>query len=177
MPKMTETIVELGKRMTNRSGELTDLHPELGSYDIKAAMKVMGKAADDLDDFVTRTKLEMPLFSDALSTAMHSFGRATSLSLEFGRTEPAVLVAIYKSSVQLRTTISDSKDGLMRLRGILATHPRVTSVYNKAKRRALAAMDELAQAFDLGAERIKELETTLAEVIRRLGGDDLDVNA
>ena len=168
--RMTATTEEIGERMNQRAAEVTALNPESGSYDIKAAKRITARAAADLDEYVARTDADTPIFADSIATAMESFGRAASLSVDVDGGEAEDLGPMICTLASLADTFAESKDSLQSFRDSVAQMPRMTSVLNKSKRRALVAIDALIREFNVGVTRMQDLRAILQEV----SGDGLD---
>ena len=170
--RMTGAIKELGEKTTQRTQELQDLHPERGSYDIKAAKRISARAAADLTEYSARTEVDIPIFAEALATAMASLGRAASISIEFDRRNVGGLQGLFGQARSLRETLTLTSSNLHSFRDSIEGMPRITSDFNKAKRRALSTMASLLREFETGVSHVGELEESLDQIIQRFGGRD-----
>ena len=165
--RMTAALKEIGEKMSQRTQEIHELHPERGSYDVKAAKRIGARAAGDLSEYAARTEVDVPIFADALATAMASLGRAASISIEFDRRDTGDLQVLLENARSLRQSLIGAANNLQSFRDSVGGMPRVTSALNKAKRMALATMAALLREFEIGISHVSELEQSLQEIIVR----------
>ena len=165
--RMTAAIEEVGQKIAQRAKEIADLHPELGSYDVKAAKRIAGRAAADLTEYVARTEVDIPIFAEALATAMGSLGRAASISMEFDPRNTRDLEDLLANARSLRNGLTQARAQLHSFRESIARMPRVTSALNKARRTALLTMTSLLREFDVGTSHVSELEQSLQQIIQQ----------
>jgi len=165
--RMTAAIKELGERIAQRAHEFQELHPERGSYDVKAAKRIAARAAADLTEYSARTEVDIPIFAEALAAAMASLGRAASISIEFDRRDVSDLRDLFGQARSLRETLTQTSSNLHSFSDSIAATPRVTSELNKAKRRALSTMASLLREFETGGSHVGELEESLGQIIQR----------
>jgi hypothetical protein len=170
--RMTAAVEEIGEKMVQRTKEIEDLHPELGSYDVKAAKRIAARAAADLNEYVARTEVDIPIFAEAFATAIGSLGRAASISMEFDRRDTEDLEDLLGNAQSLRQVMTQSSAQLHSFRDSIAGMPRVTSALNRAKRAALSTMDSLLREFDVGTAHVSEVEQSLQQIIQRFQGRD-----
>jgi len=170
--RMTAAMKELGERITQRTQEFQELHAERGSYDVKAAKRIAARAAADLTEYSARTEVEIPIFAEALASAMASLGRAASISMEFDRRNASDLQDLFGQARSLRETLTQTSGNLHSFRDSIAGTPRVTSELNKAKRRALSTMASLLGEFEIGVSHVGELEESLEQIIQRFSDRD-----
>jgi hypothetical protein len=170
--RMTTAIRELGERIAQRTEEFQELHPERGSYDVKSAKRISARAAADLTEYSARTELDIPIFADALAAAMASLGRAATVSMEFDRPNVSDLRDLLGQSRSLRDTLAETNRNLGSFRDSIAGTPRVTSDFNRAKRRALSTMASLLREFEVGVSHVGELEESLERIIQRFNDRD-----
>lgn len=116
--RMTAAIGEIGEKMAQRTKEIRNLHPERGSYDVKAAKKIAARAAVDLTEYVARTEVDIPIFAEALATAMGSLGRAASISMEFDRRNTEDLEGLLENARSLRHVLTESRAALESFRAL-----------------------------------------------------------
>jgi ABC-type transporter Mla subunit MlaD len=170
--RMTAAITELGQKTSQRAQEIQDLHPERGSYDVKAAKRISARSAADLTEYSVRTEIDIPIFAEALASAMASLGRAASISMEFSRRDVSDLQGLLEQARSLRETLTQTRDNLHSFRDSIAGLPRVTSELNKAKRRALSTMASLLREFDTGVSHVGELIRSLEQIINLASATD-----
>lgn len=165
--RMTAAIEDVGHKIAQRAKEIEDLHPERGSYDVKAAKRIAGGAAADLNEYVARTEIDIPVFAAALATAMGSLGRAASISMEFNPQNTRDLEDLLVNAKSLSNGLAQTRDQLHSFRESIAEVPRVTSALNKAKRAALVTMASLLREFDVATSHVSELEQSLQQIIEQ----------
>jgi hypothetical protein len=166
--RIASATEDLGNKMTQQSADMNALPRDVnGSVDRKIAKKYIARAASDMDKFSDRLEAELPLFNDAMNTGMNAFIRTVEMSAEIDRGQDDVdqgreaLTAI----VELQGTLETSRDFQVSFRESIASLPRMTSVLNRSKRRALTAVDRFIAEFDGAQTLLAEAEKTVREFI------------
>lgn len=173
LTRMTEAVQDLGQRFQTRIVEADDIQTASGSPNLKAAKRVAENAAQDLQDFVSRMNVEIPLFSESFSTAMNSFGRAAALTTDFRSDNSVHLRNALDNVISFRSGMIQSRDQIRDFRGRISAFPRMTTAFNRARRETLATLDTLLQVLDTGDRQSIEVETLLSELIKQYEGGSL----
>ncbi|MDP8208076.1 MAG: DUF4062 domain-containing protein [Candidatus Electryonea clarkiae] len=165
--RMASVTKELGEKSSERAEEMNSLVTPSGSPNRKAAKRVAMKAANDLEGFVMRMNDEIPRYSNSFTTAMNSFGRAATLTTDFGIDNSDDLQEVFDSVEDLRSAINKTHSQIQTLRGIVADLPRMTTVFNRARRIATATLDTLLDELTGSNRQAKDVEDLLSELIEQ----------
>lgn len=139
--RMSDATNELSEKFTQLTAEANDI--AASGPDMKAAKRVSNKAADDLEVFVKRMSVEIVEFNKQSSRAMDTFGNIAMMA-ESDLDEAPEDIAIARRSMQEYTSaISTSADSLTGFRETIFKLPRMTNAFNRARKRAVAVMDDL----------------------------------
>ncbi len=152
-----QTTEELGTKM----GEHTEAIGALGRDASTSAKKgAINAAAQDLDTFSVSINRERAEFEAEFLGALTAFARALALresdaEMEGDEEEKEKL---RNSFSELRVSMSQSSDSLSEMRDIIASHPRLTTRYNRARKRGVEALDLLLAALSVSLSKLAELE-------------------
>lgn len=164
---------EIGKKMRDRTAEMDALPRDpQGNANRKNAKRLIGKAASDMKQYTTRIEAELPMFRDAMNTGINSFIKAATMSVDITTTEEDLQQAkeALDAVIELRGTLTSSKDSMSGFREIVAALPRMTTELNRAKRGVTNTLDKLLAEFANGETLLIESE----KVIRDLIGESID---
>lgn len=163
--RMADATTDLGKKFDQRTDEITQVSSN--GTNIKAAKRVSNKAADDLEVFVKRLSVEIPEFNKQSSYAMETFGNIAMLAeSDFG--EDLDEVEAMRSSLQTyRSTTYSSSESLSVFRQTIANLPRMTTNFNRARKRAVAIMEDLLNQLRIAADQSQDVEELLDRLIAK----------
>ena len=162
--RMAESIATLGGKTAQRVSELNALR-DAGSVDHVAVKRITTRAAEHLDEFVACSNADNPIFIEALRSFLEAFSRAASVSLDFTPGDSSHLKTPLEQLGTLRGIIRSTRAPLQSLRDTMAAVPRMTTVYNKAKRRAVAAMDITLAHFAEADDAFENAESTISGLL------------
>lgn len=165
LTSMSEATRKLGEKFQERAEEANKLSTPGGSPNLKAAKRVTANAARDLEDFVTRMNVEIPLYSDSFTTAMDSFGRAAALTSDFGIDNSDDLQDARNNVAGFRSAMTESHGQIQDFRGVIEGLPRMTTVFNRARRNAIATLDKLLDELNASNRQASDVENLLSELI------------
>ncbi len=168
LTRMTEATQELIEKFQERTEEANKLSTSGGSPSLKNAKRVAANAARDLEDFVKRMEVEIPLYSNSFFTAMDSFGRAATLSSDFGIDNSDDLQDALNTVTGLRTATTESYSQIRGLRGVIEGLPRMTTVFNRGRRNTIATLENLLYELNGTNHQARDVETLLSELIEQI---------
>lgn len=160
--RMSETITALSEKFT----QLTDEANEVAASDpdMKAAKRVSNKAADDLEVFVKRMSVEIVEFNKQSTRAMDTFGNIAMIS-EIDLNEKPDDIAVARANMQTYTNaVLTSADSLTGFRDTIFKLPRMTTAFNRARKRAVAVMDDLLNQLRIAASQSQDVDILLARL-------------
>lgn len=160
--RMSEATTALSEKFT----QLTDEANEVAASgpDMKAAKRVSNKAADDLEVFVKRMSVEIVEFNKQSTRAMDTFGNIAMIS-ENDLNEKPDDIAVARANMQTYTNaVSTSADSLTEFRDTIFKLPRMTTAFNRARKRAVAVMDDLLNQLRIAASQSQDVDILLARL-------------
>lgn len=145
---MNDSILTFGDRISKRTAAMSAVDKTDPSV-LSAVKRIDAAAAEDLDEFTARTNLETPTFLESLQSAMDALSRAAAVSLDFPNASGNLRTAA-ATAARVREGLLSSGPHIQAFRDTVASTPRLTTRFNRSKRRAVAALDALLAAFGQG---------------------------
>ena len=159
LEKMAVATRELGERFQQRTDEinkLTQAAPD-GKPDRKATKRVANAAADDLELFVQRMAVEVPNFYEKNTFAMESFGKVALISTEDFVEDPDEIAEAKESLTGYKDAITSSAGNLVTFRDTTKSMPRMTTAFNRARRRAVAILDDMLEQLNIASTQADDI--------------------
>ena len=141
--RLVKHILELGEKITRGIKNLTDEQNKPGGINPSRAKKIINSMADDIAGIATDIQAEIVPFKNTYGTGIRAYGRAANLLSDFGGDIAEPLEDAISKTSTLEREISKTQRELLELKNVLAVTPRVTSKYNKAKKKILEVLAEL----------------------------------
>jgi len=141
--RMTNAVNDLGQRLGLRSEQVKAATRAAGGIDVKAAKRAADLLAEDMNEFVVRIEAELPLYSEASKAGMESWAQAANLLGDFG---PDTKTELEQALVAVRSmldSLQKMQQGNANFIKIIASLPRVTSAFNKARRHTITVLEYL----------------------------------
>lgn len=155
--KMTAVVSELGEKMQERTKEINLVRSSGSAPDLKAVKRISGKAANDLDVYVNRMSVEIPEFRKQHSLAMDAFGRIAIISSTDLNEAPEDIRTELAQLEEYLHANAESSGALSGFREAIASSPRMTTAYNRARNRAVAITDDLIVQYRIAANQVKDV--------------------
>lgn len=166
--RITTASEDLTTKMQSETEELNNLpRDSSGNADRKTVKKYIVRAAAGMDQFSSRLEAELPLYNDAMNSGLNAFMKTVEISSEMDNDEDAIESAEESLAAirNLRESLRSGKDSQDTFRQSIVDLPRMTSVLNKSKRRAVSAMDRFIAEFETGIKLLDEVEKTVVDFI------------
>lgn len=165
----------LTEQITLRTKAMNELVQSGRSGDVKAIKRVTNLAADDMEQFVARMRLETPVFAEHYEAAISELSQSVALSPEIasadGRTGHVKSLEELASVVSsLQVSMSNGRQSMNELRNTIASLPRLTTAFNRAKRLSVAVLDEYVREIDSALTLTSEVEKRMRSIIEDLNG-------
>ncbi len=164
LQRITDAIFEVGEKMEQRAGELNALSAGVVAPDKNAVKSVANDAANDLEVFVRKLSVEIPEFYQQHSTAMDSFGQLAMMSVADLDESPEDVRSAFEMISRYRTEISSASETLVGFRDSTANLPRMTTAFNRARKRATAILDDLLVQLQNTDSQAADLEDVLSKL-------------
>ena len=159
--RITQYILDLGTKTTQRTEEINQIKNIPEGVRLHNLKHVFNKSADDLEEFVARTDTDLPIYSKALQDAFTSFGNMLSLSSEFGLDNPKDVNETLNSVSGLLLSMKVMIESITLLRSSIREIPKMTVNQNRAKKKALNTLDNLLREQESGLNILIEVEKAL----------------
>ena len=173
LTEITERIAisteKLGNQMNHRTEQMNQLPRDShGNVNRKAAKRLIAMTASDMNEYTTRMKAELPIFSNSLNEGINAFIRAANMSIDLDTEEGATEQAEegLKIITILLDALTSSKASISEFREIVASLPRMTSELNKAKRGVVTVLDKLIGEFSNGKALLQESESVVLDLLK-----------
>lgn len=142
--RITKAITDLGDKMRSRTAELNEAklgtNTTLSRSDQKA---LINRAADDMDQFVTRGGAELPIFRQALQEGIEALGKAAVLAVDLDRNDLSKVREGRDAVVRLEGSIAGAEGPTVEFRDTIDGLPRMTTRINRAKKDVVRVLDDL----------------------------------
>ena len=171
LEKITErigsAIAEIGEKMRARDTEISEFAAGPDAKNRKAAKRLVGKAAADMDQYVDRMELELPLFNQHLNSGMNALTRVAALSIEFNIEDEDLehVKDDVRSVRKLRETMSTVEGQITGFREAVASMPRMTTALNRSKRAMVNVIQRLIDEFHGAQVMAREAEISFASIV------------
>lgn len=158
---------ELAEQVEESSKEITNAQASSQQVSYKVVKRVTDRVAEDMDRFVTRMKVETPIFSESYDRGLRAMGKAAGLSLDLSSdnidTELGGLVQVVK---QMHAVFTSTHQSAMSFRDIVASMPRLTAQFNRAKRDTVAVLDDFLKELETAASLTDEAQKVVQSLIK-----------
>ncbi len=157
--RMAEATNSLSDRFLELTTETHDLAKR--GADIRAAKTIANKAADELELFVKRLSVEIVEFEKQNSIGMDAFGKVAMMAkTDFN--EPQEDIEYARSSMRrYEQAMTNSFSSLAGFRDSISKLPRMTSPFNRARKCAVAVMDDLLNQLQIAASQCQDVDAVL----------------
>jgi hypothetical protein len=174
MSRATEVLVrlmtattEFNQRIQERTVEMqitTATNPDRGEI-----MRVTARTAQDFQFYARSLESETPLFAQEYRNAFDALARSAPLHLDF----PEGRETLQNTLTQLQELIPTMETSVTSARVFRDTNarlPRISTVFNRAKRRAVEAQDRLILEMDTALNLARETEKMIQDALAKEGG-------
>lgn len=165
--RMTEATNELAAKIDQRSSEMAALSKDGKITDLKAAMQISNRSAADMVEFASRIEVELPLYSQTARTAIESMTQAANLLSDFKTDDGNEFGDGLESVLGLLNGMNQLREGNTRFMEIIASLPRVTSTFHKARRRVLNCLKKLDAEISAIQNMTMEMVKLLEDLVRK----------
>ncbi len=160
--RMSDATNDLSERFTSLAEETNGI-VEKGA-NMKAAKRVSNKAADDLELFVTRMAVEIREFNKQSTLAMDTFGNIAMISERDLDEDSEDITEVRHNMQGYKTAITESAKSLTEFRNVIFKLPRMTTAFNRARKRAVAVLDDLLNQLRIAADQSQDVDDLLARL-------------
>jgi hypothetical protein len=159
--RMTSAISDLGEKMSERTEEMNRIQTSGGQPNFKAVKRIVSRTSEDMEQFIQRMEPEVPIFTDSYTKAINAMIRVTSLSSEFSPGDEKGIEQFLEMVQGFKATIVYSLEGTESFKTTIASLPRITTEFNRSKRKTILVLDNLIEEMTKAVNLISELEKEL----------------
>lgn len=138
LKRIEKHIRELGDKMEDTTEDLDASINQLGKY-----KKIVNALADDMERIAIGIQAELIPLKNTYETGIKVYGQAASLLPDFGEDSMKQLESSISETSTFERGVGKAQEALLGLKNAIAGTPRITSKYNKAKKRILEVLGEL----------------------------------
>lgn len=171
--RMTVALNELGAKATQREQEAKQF-TNSSSRDFRALKRIVNNAGEDFESFVRRMSVEIPEFSRQNAIAMDNFSKVAlnyDSNYAFDQAEVNSLSDALSQFRAYRSEMEATSGKLTHVRKSFERLPKMTSTYNRARKRSIAIMDDLLTQLKIAASQAEAVEQLLEVLVKKLQND------
>lgn len=168
MARMTDAVTELGNKMTLRRKAFEALQPLDGIKGIKRAKAIARKSAIDMEEYVARTEVDLPIFSASLRDGIKLYSGLISPSTDLKSYDLRDLKKALKSVSSLKDSIAQTRRHIEDFMEAVDDLPRATTRFARAKRNTVIILGKLIDEFESGELLAVETELAITQTIDRV---------
>jgi len=152
--RMARALVVIGEKMTLRTEEIEKVNKTANGKLHKDVKKVINKTIEDLEVFIQKLISEIPLFQEHNSKALEAIETIIKISMIDFKEDLSELAGV----VEYEKSILEASAMLKEFREVVSQLPRLTSSFNKTKRRVVAILNDLLNQFQLAAKKTQDIK-------------------
>jgi hypothetical protein len=167
--RISQYIENWGDKALQRTEEInktTDVPSSARSSTLRA---ILEKSAEDMDDFVARTNIEIPIFHKSFEDGLTAYANAVNLSAQFGGESTLNMKQAHQTISSLRSSMIEARGSITAFRTSVGNLPRMISSLNRTKREALSTIDRLIRELMIGENLASEVEKAIREGLHDAG--------
>ncbi|MGA8140355.1 MAG: DUF4062 domain-containing protein [Desulfobaccales bacterium] len=166
--KVTEILSRISQYQEDFTKKINQRTEEIGRIPVlpptvrmSAAKRIFQKSAEDMEEFVARTDVEIPIYSKAFEEGFFAFSNVITLSSELGTIAEKDIIESLEGVSSLIATMPNMIISIRELRSTIGNLPLMISRQNVAKRKIINTLNELARETDAGLNLMIEIKKTL----------------
>jgi hypothetical protein len=167
--RISIAVSEVGAKTDERVAELNEVNATAATTgkpaDLRTIKRIANHTAEHLNDFVARLEAEIPIYASQFKRALDPFMQGVSI-VEI-RQNPQELTLAIAATAKLISTQEAAIISYRGMRDTIAGVPRITTVFNHAKRRAVDSVNHLLEEFEKSLRLTREMDALLKQVAMR----------
>jgi len=165
--RMTAAIGWMGKKFTEKTEEINlqnKLNPQPST---KARKYLIDSSANDMETFVKRLKVEIPLFAETYRSGIDNFSAGLKISIDLKADTVEDIIGVIDSLGIAIKAMTESRDECISFRDTFIRFPSMTKAFNQAKRLAALTLDDLIKEFDIAINLTEALTSEFNEYLKK----------
>ena len=106
MERITQYISDLGVKTRQRTEELNKANSTPSRAKPPSQRHIIKQSANDLEEFVALTEVEIPIFAEALQNGLNAFLNATNISTSFAGDQTEQMVKLQQQTAGTRSSMA-----------------------------------------------------------------------
>lgn len=162
---MKESLLRIGGATEELTVKMNAGAEELrANNNIKEAKRVINRVANALENFSSLLETEVPIFSQSYSDGIEAFSRAFSLMGDFGDVKYEDIETLESQMGGFKVAIVTAQIQTTQFIDAIASSPRTTTPFNKAKRRAISVLEKLNDELTKASNLSEEIENVIGQM-------------
>jgi len=163
--QITQATNLLTEKMDVRTSEFLELQKVPDQLNYKATKRIAAKTAEDMEEFVSKINVNVPIYSESLKKAIDAFANAVSLSREFDENDTTQIQQALKNISLIHEAILKSYEPMNEFRSSVKNLPPITTRFNRAKRKTIITLDNLLSELGVGENLIAEAKKSIQQLL------------
>jgi Domain of unknown function (DUF4062) len=122
--------------------------------------------ARDLDTFIKRVQVEIPLFAETFKTGIDNFSSVLKISMEYKADKKEDIEEAMKSFIEAKDAAINAKDAYCSARDSMLSFPNISKTINKSKKIAASTLDNMIKEFETAINLIEALQSEFEEYLK-----------
>ncbi len=163
--RISDAIHTVGMKFQQRTEEIGQIDVGAGPLGPKDVKRIANQAANDLEVLVNHLSTDIPEFQRQQTDAMDAFGKIATISASDLNEDPDDIKDALSQMQSYRAEIATSSGSLVEFQEITAGLPRMTTAFNRARRRAAAVLDDLIAQLRTAERQSSDVEQLLQNIL------------
>lgn len=143
LSSISSATARVGEDFNRRTEETRKFTESEDRSNIKAAKRIIKRAADDMNAYGRHLEAQLPPLAAAREEAFTALTKALALYSGFGEVNEGDLTDLRNSLADFKEATGDSRNGLVGFRKSIASMSRMTGDLNRAKKFVVSMLDEM----------------------------------
>ncbi|MGM8851823.1 hypothetical protein ACS8E6_15100 [Salinicola halophyticus] len=141
---ITDATVSMGEQMNRRTAEIQEIGEINDPQRIKDARRAVKASAEDMSRYANILDGQLPLLTSSRKEAFEAISKALSLYEDFDSEDSSQIDELKHSLHSMVDAAGGSLISMQSFRTTIGGLPRLTSDLNRAKRRVMKSLDDVA---------------------------------
>lgn len=172
--KFTGSLAELGEAMQAGSAEINDLDIPHNPSRAGEAKRLINSMANRLELFADILLPETPVLEEAFGQAMKALDKAIEVAPDFGEEGIESLCTSKTGLVSFDESIGGAMESIGQMKETIQGLPRVTTRFNRAKRKAVDALGGLYRCLSAARTQMNSSHSLLVKLCDGIKQADAD---
>ncbi|HEX5703854.1 MAG TPA: DUF4062 domain-containing protein [Pyrinomonadaceae bacterium] len=169
LTRMNTAMEDLNSRVRSGAADLNRITAG-GNIEVKDVKRISNRIAEALNSFAALMEADVPVVSASFSNGMDAYSRALTIE-EFRPQNENDLNRMLSGIRMLQAVFAQSQVQMAEFRESIADTPRTTTMYNRAKKRALSILKQFEEELVGGLNLSAEVEKAIEQILRNGSGE------